>query len=206
MQKVVKIFGCHRTCTNLTTVLLRRNFRCRVLTNHPDHKHAVCKQDHRAVFDHDGTHLTDEVLYAICCKNPYTYIQSTFEFFSRRADRYKFNGTLNEWIAGRGKIDALHRFNKLYTHWMALPDAFLFKQEDLAENSGEVLNQVMNRWKLDPKGGTLRGIEEQVNPSEKVTTARYRSRENSLTGAQIAAINERIDGKTLTLLGYDVRT
>jgi len=180
-----------------------------VLTNHPWHKHNEWGQEDRTVYDHDGSLLTEEVKFVICAKNPYDYIESTFAFFSRRGDRYKFTGTLNEWIAGSKKFDAIDRYNDLYRHWLHLPtnvEPFLFRQEDLAENSAEVLNQAMNRWKLDPKGGTLRGIEEQVNPSEKVTTARYRSRENSLTGAQIAAINERIDGKTLALLGYDVRT
>jgi len=207
-QAVIKIFGCHRTCTNLTTVLIRNNFRARVLTNHPWHKHGEWGQQNRTVHDHDGSLLTEEVKFVICAKNPYSYIRSTFEFFKLRGDKYRFRGNLNEWIAGWPKMDALERYNRLYPHWLGLSDdpsvIQLVKAEEAQKRQDRILDRLQYEMGLESKREDLAPVDMTVNPCEKTTAAPFRARENNLTVQQIAHINERVDSETMALLGYSI--
>jgi len=181
-----------------------------VLTNHPWHKHDEWGQEDRTVYDHDDSLLTEEVKFVICAKNPYDYIQSTFKFFTHRADKYRFRGSLEEWIDGWPKMDALERYNRLYSHWLGLSEdssvVQLVKAEEAVKRQDRILDRLQYEMGLESKREDLAPVETVVNPCEKVTAAPYRYKGNSLTEEQVAAINNRISEETMALLGYEIQT
>ena len=74
----IKIFGLPRSCTNFTTVLLRDNFRCKILDNFPCWKHGYNTFVGREIKNEEVS--TNDLKFVICTKNPVDWLWSLFCF------------------------------------------------------------------------------------------------------------------------------
>ena len=71
---IIKQFGLPRTCTNITEVLIKRNFKCRTYNNFPCWKHGRNTMKDRSLHckDKNGRRVdTDDVKFVVCTKHPY---------------------------------------------------------------------------------------------------------------------------------------
>lgn len=207
-MKGIKIFGLPRSCTNLTTVLLRTNFLCPVFDNYPCWKHGTNCIENRS-FSYEKKEITD-LRYVICTKHPYDWLWSLFCFENETKIKFKRNPahflTQNSWHYK--DMTPIQAFNKLNKHWLTISGnkevIQQIKYEDLIDNQLNILNKIQKNFDLKIKKESLEEIKNKVAPKGKILKEGFKSRESQWSKKEISFINKKLDKDVLALCGYGI--
>jgi hypothetical protein len=205
-MKGIKIFGLPRSCTNLTTVLLRTNFLCPVFDNYPCWKHGPNCLDDR-FFSYKKIEITD-LRYVVCTKNPYDWLWSLFCFENETKINFKRNAahflTQKSWHYK--DMTPIEAFNKLNKHWLTISkDKKILQQikyEDMANNQLDVLFKIQKHFDLEMKKEKLEEIKTKVAPKGKITEENFKYRKSQWSKEEISFINKKLDKNILNLCNY----
>lgn len=224
MSDIVKIFGLPRSCTNVTEVLIKSNFKCRVYNNFPCWKHGVNTIENNTIHGVDGQGRevdTDDVKYVICTKNPLDWLWSLYSF-EKNVKRYKDKSTReflinptyhygekrgNNGVWKESINKPVEVYNFLNHHWltMSLDNTIHVKHESITtpKDQVKILAFMEDKFGLTRKSEKLAGKANRVNPSRKVLDKDYKKPMPAFNRGDIELINSQLDKRTLELLGYD---
>lgn len=206
-KRCIKIYGLTRTCTNLTMLLLQRNFDCTVWSNEGDSwKHGRNKIENRKVNLPERNMVAEDIRFVICTKHPYTWFFSQLRWENRQGG---FRRNMDDLLKYSNTYQGcpFKAYNELNKHWLTLSDdpAILQQvtQEELEADQGKVLARVEKAFDL-PRLHTDWQLEHRsVRPNLKPTSA-YQKRNQQLLPGQKAYADSKLDRETLQLLGYEL--
>lgn len=214
--KIIKIFGLPRTCTNLTTVLLRKNFKCLVLDNNPCWKHGYNTHEGRTI-EIDNL-KTNDLKFVICTKNPIDWLWSLFCFENETKRKIKRSAedflTKNSWHYDKElKMTPIEAYNKLNKHWLEMfSESNILQQikfEDLHDNQEKQLEKIekafgLERTKKSNKNFEL--LESIVAPNAKIIeNQKFKKRKVEWNEKQLNIIINNLDKKIVDLCGYKIK-
>ena len=214
-MRVVKVFGLPRTCTNAVEVLIRRNFKVRVLNNFPCWKHGKNTISGRSIHKKDID--TDDLTFVVCTKNPYDWLNSLFKF--ENDTKLRRGKTLLEfltkpswhykdvnWLKDKTPIGA---FNILTKHWLSInksPNVLQqIQNEQMLSDQMEILNRLEKAFGWERKNKKLQPLKARIAPGLKDTGKHFVFSENTFKRKEIYLINQRLDKNTLALAGYKIK-
>lgn len=204
-MKTIKLFGLPRSCTNLTTVLLRSNFKCGILDNYPCWKHGFNYYKERTLKNKKME--INDLKFVVCTKNPLDWLWSLFCF--ENETKLEIKKTKEEFLKNNSwhykNMNPIEAYNILNFHWLTMTsrdNIFQFKFEDLQENQIKTLENIKQHFNLDLKNLKLKEIKERVNPGCKLSKNKFIKREQYWTKYEKYYIYKKIDKKTLDLCGY----
>ena len=205
-MSVIKVFGLPRSCTNITEVLLRTNFKVRVINNFPCWKHGENTHEGRSIHDEQRNIHTDELKFIICKKHPFDWLWSMYTFEKRKE-------TPSEFIRIEGfrhykKSNPIDIFNKLMKHWLTMyKDSSILisvKQEDLAAGQILILEKIRDNFDLIMKGEELIEVNKRINPGRKTDQKAYTPKKVDFSEKDLEYIVDRLNKKTVKLAGYEL--
>jgi len=218
-MNVVKIFGLPRTCTNAVEVLIRRNFKVKVINNFPCWKHGKNTLKGRSLHDSKRGIDTDDLTFVICTKNPYDWLNSLFKFENNTKLRKNFKKTFIEflnnpswhykdvnWLKNKTPIGA---FNTLTRHWLSIsksPNVLQqIKNEKMLVDQIEILNRLEKSFGWARKNKNLKPLKVRIAPGLKDTGKQFVFSGNKFNNNEIELINKSLNKKTLALAGYKIK-
>jgi hypothetical protein len=205
-MEIIKIFGLPRSCTNLTTVLLRSNFNCIVVDNYPCWKHGFNTHQEKKLKVKNFE--TDNLLYIICTKNPIDWLWSLYCF--ENETKLKKKKTQEYFLENPSwhykNMSPIEAFNKLNFHWLTMSDSkniYQIKSEELQKNQIQELKKVKKYFNLDLKNKIkISKMENKVSPGGKLSEEKFKKRSVDWNDNAKKIIYKKIDKKTLSLCGY----
>lgn len=204
-MKAIKIFGLPRSCTNLTTVLLRSNFKCIVLDNNPCWKHGFNTHQGRTIKIENFE--TNDLKFVVCTKHPLEWLWSLFCF--ENETKLKKKKTKEEFLKNNSwhykEMTPIEAYNKLNLHWLKMSapkNIYQIKSEDLQKNQIQELKKIKKYFDLELKNETFLRIQNKVSPGCKMSDEKFKKRIYDWTNAEKNFIYKKIDKKTLELCGY----
>jgi len=211
-MKTIKIFGLPRSCTNVTEVAIKANFKTRILTNFPDWKHGKNTMEGRSLVDKERRINTDDLVFVVCTKSPYSWFISITNFENRT--KRKKHLSLEESIKGSFMFhykdkNPIEMYNTMNSHWMTMFDnpyaMQQVKAEDMANDQPKVLIRLQKNFKLANRKKTISPILKRVNPSAKVGGREFVEKDPAklYNKELLKYINKRLDPEVMDLMGYD---
>lgn len=214
MSDVIKIFGLPRSCTNVTEVLLVKNFKVRVLTNFPCWKHGHNTYKSRKLNDKEKRAVTDHLEYVVCTKNPYLWLVSILDFENDHLADQKKHRDLLDYITGNTCYhypdnNPIAMFNELNAHWLSIAkDVFRVDAEQLSSERVQLqmLQIVQKKFDLQLKLEQLEPQASRVGPSIKIEKQKFKKRDylSRYTPKMLREVASRLDSKLMKQMGYKV--
>ena len=230
-MKVIKLFGLPRTCTNLVTVLLKKNFQVLVLINFPDWKHGKLEYQKRKI-RHRWNDLPDKkrsqklksitddndyLYFAICLKDPYRWLVSYYEHIKKRGGYKKVS--FDELIQGVKSYyydqNILDVYNDLIEHWYSIHNmegVLTVMAEDLVSEKGQLsflkhfqsalgLSQLNAEYKTEVKD-VLQGKRNLSVPVADRSVYRQRNIVPYYNKELVDMINSKLNEDLVNISGY----
>ena len=209
---VIKQFGLPRSCTNVTEVLIRKNFKCRTYNNFPCWKHGKNTIEGRSLhcLDKNGKKVdTDDLKFIVCTKHPHSWLWSLYDF-EKGKPRVK-NRTLDVFLRSPKtfhypETNAIDVFNELTRHWLTMyKDPSIIQQiknEEIITDQKTMLTRLKDAFNLKMKENDFYLIEKIIKPGLKATRLNFRSKIPRFTKKQIKYINSRLDKEVVKMAGY----
>lgn len=207
----IKIYGLPRTCTNLLTVLLRRNYLVNVYSNELGWKHGP--NLYRQGDTIDGAILR----FAVCVKHPYSWLVSLYRF-DRRANDHRVS--FREFVRGQCRVyngrNPIEMYNLLNRMWMGLavdPGLVrIVRSEDLQTNQTEALQRLESTFGLVRTRAEFDTETNRVGPDEQIRNRAfdlewYRRRKylEFYDEELLEYVDSRIDGELMERFGYSTQ-
>jgi len=198
----IKIFGLPRTCTNITEIIIKRNFVVKVLVNEICNKHA---QNHYA--DLLPTEDLKKTGFILCCKHPYQWIISAFMCCKEKISIRKFitdppvMAADPFWKEGSTIIEIYNKINKQWMDSFVGHKFFVVKQENY-QNQHKLITNLASTFNI--KNSKIKKIINKASTCGKMSKKLYKPRIETLDGVNKKIVNQQIDLETLSRLGYSL--
>lgn len=208
---IIKIYGLPRTCTNLTEVLIKKNFKCRVLNNHPDWKHGFSTIT--GIELRTDKVRTNDLKFVICTKHPHNWLWSLFTFENKRWDKHRASMDFLKkvaWHYRKMDMNAIEAFNKLTKHWLELSNnpktLQVVKQEDLINDKDQTnfCRRLESSFSLKKKIQKFEPIKKIIRPGTKTSSEEYKTKTHGFNKKEINYINSKLDKNVVEMAGYKI--
>jgi len=205
-MQTIKIFGLPRSCTNVTEVIIKHNFKVRILTNYPDWKHGPNTHKGRSVHDDQRSIHTDDLKFVICTKNPYHWLWSLHTFENQSKRQHKTEIEFLKGTAWHYEKNPITMHNELITHWLTMYDDPSIlqqaKHEDILKNQKALLKRLEKAFGLERRRHELEPIKKRINPGAKITDSQFDKKQMGFNSPSVNYIKRNLDKKALKLSGY----
>lgn len=232
-MKYFKIYGLERTGTNYITSLIGKNFsNVKVFMNigGDKHKNLIQFPTKKQIFEHVSKDIYNKykninlkqlfdqkkIIYLICVKNPYTWIDSYLNYYGNNKPWLKQLDRTEENIIYATKL--WNSRYKNYSKYIKEGSAYVVIYEEILDNYNDFLRKMMKKFNLKKKEKNFINIEKKLRANSEDTIGRvgfkkfdkkdfylqspidkiYKEKEFNL-------INKYLDNDLLKFYGYKVQ-